>query len=158
MTVNIERQLFNDLVRDRATLPGFLSHFEKEAGLAQDELVMKGQIEKLSSKLPVIMEVRFRQLQYLNAAMQLFENFLSERRSYWFKKFKENYPRDLSSSDVVKYVDGEKDITDLLSILLEIGSLRAEFEAINKALNSKSYQINNITNLRVAGLDDATIG
>jgi hypothetical protein len=82
---------------------------------------------------------------------------LRRLRSKHFKKYLENYQRALSSRDVEKYVDGEADVVDYEKIINEFALLRNKWLGITKALDQKQWQITNITKLRVAGMEDATL-
>lgn len=153
-----ERKLFLGLVDDTSTLPTFIDYFEKEASEAKEQLEMSGKkIESISKKIPVIMDQRFTQLQILNAAVEHFEKMLDVLKSKYFRKYLENYPRSLSSRDVEKYVAGEKEVVDMAMIINEIALMRNVFISITKGIDAMSFQINNITKLRTAGLDDASI-
>lgn len=152
-----ERQLYYKLVDDWSYLPTFLEHFEKEATAAKGLLSMKGKLEMVSQRLPVEMDMRFTQLQILNAALEFFEKQLEKTRSILYRKYLERYDRALSSRDVDKYVDGEEEVISLALLINEISLMRNIFISITKAIDAKGFQINNITKLRTAGLEDATI-
>jgi hypothetical protein len=152
-----ERRKYNDLIADWSLLPEFLDYFEVEAIAAKKELVMVGRIETVSREIPLIMDKRFTQLQILNATVDYFEKHLEKKRSDLYRKYLENYQKALSSRDVEKYVNGEKDVVDIALIINEISLMRNIFVSITKAIDAKSYQVNNITKLRTAGLEDATI-
>lgn len=139
-------------------LPEFLSYFENEAKIAKEtELVMKGRIETLSTKIPVIMDNRFTQLQILNAAIEYFERQLDSIKSGHYRRYLERYQKALSSRDVEKYVNGEEDVIAMANIINDISLMRNIFISITKAIDAKSFQVNNITKLRTAGLEDASI-
>lgn len=153
-----ERKLFLEVIDDISTLPSFLDHFEKEAEQAKQELQMSGKkIESISIKIPVLMDQRFTQLQILNATVEHFEKELDVLKSKYFRKYLENYQRSLSSRDVEKYVAGEKEVVDMSMIINDIALMRNIFISITKGIDAMSFQINNITKLRTAGLDDAKI-
>ena len=69
----------------------------------------------------------------------------------------ENYQRALSSRDVEKYVDGEADVVDFEKIINEFALLRNKWLGVMKGIDMKQWQITNITKLRVAGMEDASI-
>jgi hypothetical protein len=78
-------------------------------------------------------------------------------KSKFFKQYLENYQRALSSRDVEKYVDGEADVVDMEKIINEFALLRNKWLGILKGIDMKQWQITNITKLRVAGMEDASI-
>jgi hypothetical protein len=63
----------------------------------------------------------------------------------------------LSSRDVEKYVDGEADVVDFEKIINEFALLRNKWLGVMKGIDMKQWQITNITKLRVAGMEDASI-
>lgn len=152
-----ERQMYYRLTNDWQYLPDFLDHFDSEAKLAKTEITMSGSIERIAKDLPVIMDLRFTQLQILNAAIEYFEKQHDQIKSKHYKKYLEHYQRQLSSRDVEKYVSGEQEVVDLAMIINEIALMRNIFISITKSIDAKQFQIHNITKLRTSGLDDATI-
>jgi len=69
----------------------------------------------------------------------------------------ENYQRALSSRDVDKYVDGEPDVIDFEKVINEFALIRNKWLGVLKAIDQKQWQITNITKLRVAGMEDASL-
>lgn len=152
-----ERQMYYQLTNDWQYLPEFLNHFDSEAKIAKEEIKMTGSIEKIAKELPVIMDMRFTQLQVLNATIEYFEKQHEQIKTKYYRKYLENYQRSLSSRDVEKYVNGEQEVVDLYMIINEIALMRNIFISITKSIDAKQFQIHNITKLRTSGLDDATI-
>lgn len=152
-----EREKYHRLINDWNFLPDFLKFFEDEAIEGKKELIMKGKIETISKDIPYTMDKRFTQLQILNAAIEYFEKQLDIVRAKLYKKYLENYAKMLTSRDIDKYVNGEQEIIELALIINEISLMRNIFISITKSIDAKSYQVNNITKLRTAGLEDATI-
>lgn len=153
-----ERKLYYSLTNDWSTLPDFLDHFEKEAAEAKkSDLIMTGSLEKLSAQVPVIMDLRFTQLQILNATIEYFEKQLDIVRKKHYQRYLEAYARALTSRDIEKYVNGEQEVVDMALIINEIALMRNVFISITKGIDAKSFQIHNITKLRAVGLDDAKI-
>jgi len=102
-------------------------------------------------------EHRFNQLQELEAILEYLNIELRRIRSGLFKKYLENYQRALSSRDVEKYVDGEPDVVDFEKVINEFALIRNKWLGVLKAIDQKQWQITNITKLRVAGMEDATL-
>jgi hypothetical protein len=152
-----EKDWYYQVTSDWNKLPDFVDYFSSQAEEARKELSMRGKLEDHAKDIPVIVERRFSQLQIINALIRYFEIKLDSTKSALFKKYIENYDRQLSSRDVEKYVDGEKDVTDLNLLINEICMVRNIFVGITKGIENKSFQINNITKLRASGLDDARI-
>ena len=148
---------YSEVSRDINKIPNAIQHFEDELAAARLEVKLKGNVERAAAELPGIVEQRFNQLQEIEAILQYLNIELRRLRSKHFKKYLENYQRALSSRDVEKYVDGESDVVDYEKIINEFALLRNKWLGITKALDQKQWQITNITKLRVAGMEDATI-
>lgn len=148
---------YQKIAKDIGQIPNAVAYYETELDQAKYEVKIKGNLEKNSASMPGIVEQRFNQLQEIEAILQYLNIELRRLRSKHFKKYLENYQRALSSRDVEKYVDGESDVVDYEKIINEFALLRNKWLGITKALDQKQWQITNITKLRVAGMEDATL-
>lgn len=148
---------YSEISRDISKIPDAIVYFENELIAARSEVKIKGSIEKAAAEMPGIVEMRFGQLQELEAILEYLNIELRRLRSMYFKKYLETYQRALSSRDVEKYVDGEADVIDYEKIINEFALIRNKWLGLLKSLDQKQWQLTNIVKLRVAGLDDATI-
>lgn len=148
---------YSTVSRDITQIPNAILYYEGELNAARQECKLSGNIERASAALPGIVEHRFHQLQEIEAILNYLNIELRKLRSSFFKKYLENYQRALSSRDVEKYVDGEKDVVDYEHIINEFALLRNKWLGILKALDQKQWQLTNITKLRVAGMEDASL-
>tara|TARA_B100000214_G_scaffold349289_1_gene302038 strand:- start:295 stop:750 length:456 start_codon:yes stop_codon:yes gene_type:complete len=148
---------YSEVSRDVNKIPQAIQHFESQLIDAKKEIKLTGNLEKSASAMPGIVEHRFNQLQEIEAILNYLNIELRRLRSSFFKKYLENYQRALSSRDVEKYVDGEADVVDYEKIINEFALLRNKWLGVLKALDQKQWQITNITKLRVAGMEDATL-
>ena len=148
---------YSEISRDVSKIPDAVKYFESELIQARVEVKLKGNVERAAAEMPGIVEHRFNQLQEIEAILNYLNIELRRLRSSFFKKYLENYQRALSSRDVEKYVDGEADVVDYEKIINEFALLRNKWLGVLKALDQKQWQITNITKLRVAGMEDATL-
>ena len=142
---------------DLSQIPNFIDFYERELDQARMELSIKGRIEKNAAELPGFVEQRFSQLQEIEAVLEYLNIQLRKDRSVEFKKFLEAYNKALSSRDAEKYVDGVSSIVDSALLINEIALLRNKFLSITKGFEAKNFMLSNITKLRSAGIDDASI-
>lgn len=140
-----------------AELPSFIQHYETELEIARRETTIRGKVERNLSDLPGITEVRFSQLQEIEAVLKHLEIQLRKIRSGVFRKYLENYNRVLSSRDAERYVDGEQDVVDMETLINEVALLRNRYLGIMKGLESKNFMMGHLVRLRVAGMEDMTI-
>lgn len=148
---------YSEVSRDISKIPNAIAYFNTELDDARVEVKLTGNLERASASMPGIVEHRFNQLQEIEAVLNYLNIELRRLRSQYFKKYLENYQRALSSRDVDRYVDGESDVVDYEKIINEFALLRNKWLGVLKALDQKQWQITNITKLRVAGMEDATI-
>jgi len=143
---------------DLSQLPDAIAYFESELQGARIETSLKGNLEMNSRLMPGIVEHRFNQLQEIEAILEYLNIQLRKKRSEVFRKYIENYNRALSSRDAEKYVDGDADVVQWQLLINEFSMVRNKYLGLMKAIDSKQFQINNITKLRVAGMEDTTLG
>ncbi len=148
---------YSKIVEDIGQLGNFLNHYEEEYQVARNELIIRGTIENLSKQLPPIVEIRFSQLQEIEAILEFLNITQRKCVSGYYRKYLENYQRQLTNRDIEKYVDGEEEVVNYQVLINEVALLRNRWLGIIKSLETKQFQLNNIIKLRVAGLDDASI-
>jgi len=148
---------YSKISKDISHIPDAVKYYEDELVEAKKEVRIYGNIEKAAATMPGLVEHRFNQLQELEAILEYLNIELRRLRSSFFKKYLENYQRALSSRDVEKYVDGEADVVDYEKIINEFALMRNKYLGICKGLDQKQWQITNITKLRVAGMEDASV-
>lgn len=148
---------FRKVQADISHLPDCIAHFENELAGARQELKMDGSLERASREMPGIVEYRFNQLQEIESILEHLNIELRKLRSAKFRQFTEHYNRALSSRDAEKYVDGEPEVADMEALINEFALIRNKFLGLIKAIDSKQFQINNVTKLRVAGLEDVEL-
>lgn len=148
---------FRRVQGDISQLPDCIAYFETELAEARRELRLDGSLERASREMPGVVEFRFNQLQEIESILEHLNIELRKIRSAKFRQFTEHYNRALSSRDAEKYVDGEPEVSDMEAIVNEFALIRNKFIGLTKALDSKQFQINNVTKLRVAGLEDVEL-
>ena len=148
---------YSEISRDVSKITDAVVYFESELQDARNEVKLKGNVERAAAEMPGIVEHRFNQLQEIEAILNYLNIELRRLRSSFFKKYLENYQRALSSRDVEKYVDGERDVVDYEKIINEFALIRNKWLGILKGLEQKKLQITNVVKLRVAGMEDASL-
>jgi DNA repair exonuclease SbcCD ATPase subunit len=149
---------FYKVTQDLTELPNCIVWYEAQLAEARLEIKLRGNLEQHSRELPGIFEYRFNQLQEIEAILEHLNIDLRKLRSEKFKKFIEHYNRALTSRDAEKYVDSDSEVVSLSKLVNEFSLLRNKYLGLIKALDTKQWQVTNIVKLRVAGMDDATMG
>jgi hypothetical protein len=148
---------YSKVSKDISYIPDAIAYFEAELQAAKSDSRIAGNIEKAAASMPGIVELRYNQLQEIEAVLEYLNIELRRLKSQHFRKYLENYQRALSSRDCEKYVEGESDVIDFEKIINEFALLRNKWLGITKALDIKQWQLSNIIKLRVAGMEDATL-
>lgn len=142
---------------DLAVLPDFVQEYEARLSDVRRHTAIGGQLERNMRELPAHTEQVFNDLQLIEAVLRILELKLRQQRSQVFKKFLESYNRALSSRDAERYVDGDDLVISMEQLVNELAYLRNRFLGVMKALESKNFMLSNISKLRVAGLEDASL-
>ena len=88
--------------------------------------------------------------------VKFFEMEIARVRSVCLRNM-EQYPRELSDRAKDKYIDGHQDYLDVYELYLTVRELYNEYQSIVDAFIQRGYSLRNITNIRVASLEDAVI-
>lgn len=147
---------YSKVVDDIGKIPDFIKYYEKELEQARNEVNVKGNLERNAKELPANTEVRFSQLQDIEAVLNLLNIQMRKLRKEKLIEY-ERYQKALSSREVEKYVDGEDDVVDLEMIINEVALIRNKYLGIMKGFDSKQWMISHITKLRSVGLEDVEI-
>jgi len=148
---------YSQITRDITKLPLCIDYFEDELINASSECRLTGNLEKAAASMPGIVEHRYGQLQEMEAILEYLNIELRRIKAFHFRKYLESYNRMLSQKECDRFVEGEAEVVDFEKVINEFALVRNKWLGITKALESKSYSINNIIKLRVAGMEDATI-
>lgn len=135
-----------------------IDFYEKELDDARDELDMSGlKLERVGAKLPGLVELRFNQLQEIEAILEFLNIELKRVKTDKYKHYLMHYNKTLSSRDADKFADGDVDVINMAVLVNEFALVRNKFLGITKGLDQISWMVGHITRLRCAGLDDAML-
>lgn len=96
-------------------------------------------------------------LQETKGIEDLVKKRLDEVKSQHWRRYNENYGRQLNTRDIEAYIAGEPDYAQALGVVLVVVEVKRKLEAIVNALTSLGWTLNNIVKLRVAQLDHVTM-
>ena len=148
---------YTEISQNVGFIPQAIEYYENELQLARKECKITGVIEKATADMPGIVEHRYNQLQEIEAILEFLNIEHRRLKSHHFRKYLENYQRSLSSRECEKFTDGEADVVEFEKLINEFALIRNKWLGVTKALDQKSFAMNNIIKLRCAGLEDATI-
>lgn len=145
------------VLSDETKILEAMEYFEEEYLKGRDDVKIKGIIEKQIALMPSIVEHRYSQLQEIEAILKHMNIQLDAIHSKLYRKFSENYNKALTKTDIEKYLVGETEYINMAQLVNTFALVRNKFISLTKALESKQFQLSNITKLRVAGLEDHMI-
>ncbi len=134
-----------------------INFYETELEMGRKELNMVGNIEKISLELPGIIEYRFTQLQDIEAILEYFNIKKKKIMGDKYKFYVEKHSKLLKSKDIEFYIGCDDEIINMENLINSVAYLRNKYLSLIKGLEAKTYQLNNITKLKCAGLDDSEI-
>jgi len=153
----INKRWYSTVSGNLSKIPDFVAYYEAELEKASSETKVSGNLERQMAILPQLVETRFNQLQDIEAVLNYINIETTKVRRKYFQKYLEAYNRQLSSRDAEKYTDGEPEVIQYELLANEVALIRNQFLGIIKGLDTKAYQLNNITRLKCAGLDEASV-
>lgn len=148
---------FSRVRMDMSMLPDMIDYYNLELEHAQKEARILGSLEKQNQDLPGQVSHRFNQLQDLESVLKYLNVKYDKQRSDHYRRYLERYNRELSDRSIEKYIDGEADIVDMLSVINEVALVRNRYLGVMKGFDVKSYSLGNIVRLRIAGMNDQTL-
>lgn len=148
---------YNAVKDDLANVVDAILHFDSEYEQARMETSLKGNLERSSRDIPGIVAYRFGQLQEIEAILEFLNIETRKLQRKHYRKYLENYNKALSSRDADKFADGEQEVINMEHLVNEFALVRNKWLGVMKGLEAKQFQINNITKLRTAGMEDISL-
>ena len=146
---------YKEIKEDATKVNEALEYYNNEYALARKELKDNGKdLQQVQLELPSLFEIRYWQLQELEAIIEFFDIKVKGLRSSLYQKLLNNSQRALTSNDVKQYIDGDKNIMELQTVINDIALVRNKFISVTKALDIKNWQLSNITKSLCAGIND----
>ena len=141
--------------QDKSKIVDFLEYFEEELENSKKEVKATGVIETVAKNIPYYHDLRFGQLQQIESVLEVLEIELKKIQSEKFKLYLEGYKRTLSSSDCMKYVQGDADVVAQCELINEVKHIRNMFFGVVSSLEKLGFAIGHIVKLRTSGIEDA---
>ena len=93
----------------------------------------------------------------LHTLVKYFEMQTNKVRGKLFRDYTENYSRVLADRAIDKYIDKEDAYLKAYGLYLEVKEIHDQYVRVVEAFRSRGFALNNITKIRVAAMEDATI-
>lgn len=139
-------------------LPQILGDYINDLATAEADLKIEGKSLEKANRENASLKYYYKQrLVELNTLTKYFEQEIDRVRGKLFKSLTEGSNRELSDRAKDKYIDNEQAFLDINEIYLEVKELRDDFEAIVDAFTDRGYALKNITEARIAQLEDVLL-
>lgn len=146
-------------LKDRfANLPAILEEYNNALVDAEANLKLKGKTlgeanRENASHYAFYDERRIE----LKSLVDYMDNQVQRIRGQLFRGFTEQYNRELSDRAKEKYIDAEQPYLDIFEMYLEVKELYEQYCSVVEAFKMQGYSLRNITEARVASVENATI-
>ena len=136
-----------------------IEHFQDEYMKAKADLKPKRGtlMTDISINLPGMVEYRYGQTQELEAILHFLEIQYDIRKGLAKRNFLENYNRTLTDRQADAMADIDPEVIILREFINETALVRNQFLGISKGLEYLHFQLGNLTKLKIAGFEDATL-
>lgn len=139
-------------------LPDILQKYEDEIAAAEDRIRIRGKpLGKANEEQPGWLVYYDSRRIEMKALVKFFEGRVTAVRGKLFRQYTESYSRDLSDRAKDKYIDHDKEYTDVYSVLIEVEELYEKLVAVVEAIKSRGFALRNLTELTVNQLTDYTL-
>jgi hypothetical protein len=126
--------------------------------LSREAIIQKGvRVEEIAARIPGLAERNWGLYVECDAILKYIEIQIDRAQGKARKNFIEHYNRDLTSQQVEKYSAADEKVLAYRAMAIEVGLIRGKFTALSKNIEMAHFQIGNLTKLRCAGIEDATI-
>ena len=132
---------FQIIKKDESKLTEVLNYFLEEYEEAKKDLKISGRLDKSVSELSSKFEMRYSQLQDLEAILEHFNIKLKAIKSKIYQQLINTSARALTQSDLRQYIDGNEQVVAMQTIINEIALVKNKFISISKGMETKNYQL-----------------
>lgn len=129
-------------------------YYEKEYPMIREFVRIVDCVVDKEAKIGGIMEYAYGCLQDIQMIIDVLETLESREKLKHLKFYLEKYERQLTSSQLDKYADGEDSVYAIRMLRHLCNNIRGQFTAGTKGLEFMHFQLTNITKMSAAGLDD----
>lgn len=140
-------------------LAKILGDYMNDLSEAEENLKIEGKSLEKANRENASWKFYYRQrLVELSTLTKYFEREIDRVRGKLFRSYSPpNFNIDLSDRAKDKYIDNEQAYLDINELFLEVKEIRDSYEAIVDAFTDRGYALKNITQARIAQLEDALL-
>lgn len=148
----------SDLGAKHEKLPDVLGQYIKDLDDLKDIVRLKGKKLEVANRENPAWYLYYRERKVeLGTLVKYFEGEVSRIRGKLYREYKERYSIDLGEREIGRYIDHDEKYLTLYHMLLEVKEIHDQYDGAVDTLTTRGYALNNITKIRVAGLEDAEL-
>jgi hypothetical protein len=152
------RKVTNAGEGDFNALADALEWYDAEYERAAQDLKLEGQrVEEVAKKIGGLMAYYYGIVEEINGIHQWLEILHIRALHKARKGFIEHYNTKLSAQTAEKYAEADEEALALRMLINEVALRNRLFQSITTGLTAVNFRIGDITKLRMAGIEDATI-
>lgn len=143
---------------DMSNLPQILQRYENYLSDVSSNLALKGKpIGEANSEQPAWLVYYDQKKVELKSILNLVEMHVERIKGGLWEKFTEVHSRELSSRDKDAYIKKDVNYLNAYQLLLCVQELYDKYDAVVEAFIARGFSLRNITNLRVAQVENGLI-
>lgn len=147
-----------DIKPDLSNIVEILDKYERALAGVDKELELKGKpIQQANSENPSLLAYYDERKVELKSLMQFVDMHVEKVKGELWQRYTENHSRDLSSRDKDMYIKKDPEYLKRYQLFLCVQDLYMRYEATVEAFVARGFSLRNITNLRVAQIENGTI-
>ncbi len=139
-------------------LASVLSDYDKELDEVEERLSLKNRtIERSNMENPTWMSFYDQKKVELKILSDFMDMNVDQVRGRLFMRYKENHMVTLNASEINQYINNEDAYIDVCNFRFEVREVYEKYKAVIEAFRTRGYALNNITKMRVAAIEDASL-
>jgi len=147
-----------DLGEKYERLPDVLERYDVEYANYKEHINMKNKtLEQINMENPSWFAYYSERHTELKKILAYMEARVSQIRGVLYKGIKKGSNVSLGEREIQKYIDADEAYINVYILMLEVKELHDLFASAVENFRNVGYAMNNITRIRVAGLEDITL-
>lgn len=147
-----------DLGKNKENLTAIISRYTDELDKAEAELRIEGKtLERANYEQPSHQFFYDERKAELYILMKYLEREVERVKGELWVRYTEKHSESLNTKDKEQYINKDKKYLDELELYLHVQELYEKYKALVDAFTTRGYALRNITNLRVASLENVVI-
>jgi len=146
------------IAEDAAKVLSYIEKYEKAINDIEPFFTLEGRkLVEICQNIPKKIVEFKRYAAELKSIQDLLELRRDEHEGKKWKGLNEHNKRQLSTKDIQQYIKGDAEFVSLSELMLEIGFLRSNVNAVIEALDTMNWQVGHIAKVYIASLSEMVL-